>query len=217
MPAPHSLTTDVKRVSIEDGVALVTLTRPHVMNAVNLQLRAEIIDFARELDADPSVAVVVITGEGDRAFCAGADLKERGQRSVQQLYDERRFFRNRWVNSVASMAKPTIAAINGYCLGGGFELALQCDLRIASDNATFALPEVGLGFLPGAGGRRRCSPAGCRPRTRPGCRACCRMRGRGRWRSSGRRVQRRAGADAGAPAPAGRYPCRALRCRCARL
>ena len=155
MPAPHSLTTEVKRVSIEDGVARVTLTRPHVMNAVNLQLRAEIIDFARELDADPSVAVVVITGEGDRAFCAGADLKERGQRSVQQLYDERRFFRNRWVNSVASMAKPTIAAINGYCLGGGFELALQCDLRIASDNATFALPEVGLGFLPGAGGTQR--------------------------------------------------------------
>lgn len=155
MPMQGALTTDVKRVTIEDGVALVTLTRPHVMNAVNLQLRAEIIDVARVLDADPLVSVVVITGEGDRAFCAGADLKERGQRSVAELYDERRFFRNRWVSAVASMAKPTIAAINGYCLGGGFELALQCDLRIASDNATFALPEVGLGFLPGAGGTQR--------------------------------------------------------------
>lgn len=155
MAAADALTTDVKRVIIEDGVALVTLTRPHVMNAVNLQLRTEIIDLARALDADPSVSVVVITGDGDKAFCAGADLKERGQRSVAELYDERRFFRNRWVSSVASMAKPTIAAINGYCLGGGFELALQCDLRIASGNATFALPEVGLGFLPGAGGTQR--------------------------------------------------------------
>ena len=144
-----------RRVAIEDGVALVTLTRPQVMNAVNRQLRAEIIAVARELDEDLAVSVVVITGEGDKAFCAGADLKERGQRSVAELYDERRFLRNRWVNSVASMAKPTIAAINGYCLGGGFELALQCDLRIASDNALFGLPEVGLGFLPGAGGTQR--------------------------------------------------------------
>jgi enoyl-CoA hydratase/carnithine racemase len=150
-----AMTSEVKRVAIEDGVALVTLTRPKVMNAVNRQLRAEIIEFARELDEDPAVSVVVITGEGDKAFCAGADLKERGQRSVAELYDERRFLRNRWVNSVASMAKPTIAAINGYCLGGGFELALQCDLRIASDNALFGLPEVGLGFLPGAGGTQR--------------------------------------------------------------
>jgi len=154
-PQNHPLTTDVKRVTVADGVALVTLTRPQVMNAVNLQLRAEIIECARALDADPEVGVVVFTGEGDKAFCAGADLKERGQRSVQELYDERRYFRSRWVSSVASMAKPTLAAINGWCLGGGFELALQCDLRIASDRATFALPEVGLGFLPGAGGTQR--------------------------------------------------------------
>lgn len=150
-----ALTTDVKRVEIKDGVALVTLTRPHVMNSLNIQLRTEIMEFARELDADPDVGVIVITGEGDKAFCAGADLKERGKRTTQELYDERRFFRGRWVNVVASMAKPTIAAINGYCLGGGLELALQCDLRIASDNAKFGLPEVTLGFLPGAGGTQR--------------------------------------------------------------
>jgi enoyl-CoA hydratase/carnithine racemase len=149
------LTTDVKRVEIKDGVALVTLTRPHVMNSLNIQLRTEIIEFARELDADPDVGVIVITGEGDKAFCAGADLKERGKRTTEELYNERRFFRSRWVNVVASMAKPTIAAINGYCLGGGLELALQCDLRIASDNAKFGLPEVTLGFLPGAGGTQR--------------------------------------------------------------
>jgi enoyl-CoA hydratase/carnithine racemase len=74
---------------------------------------------------------------------------------VQELYDERRYFRSRWVSSVASMVKPMLAAINSWCLGGGFELALQCDLPIASDRATFALPEVGLGFLPGAGGTQR--------------------------------------------------------------
>lgn len=150
-----ALTTDVKRVEIKDGVALVTLTRPQVMNSLNIQLRTEIMEFARELDADPDVGVVVITGEGDKAFCAGADLKERGKRTTEELYNERRFFRSRWVNVVASMAKPTIAAINGYCLGGGLELALQCDLRIASDNAKFGLPEVTLGFLPGAGGTQR--------------------------------------------------------------
>ncbi|MGH8618436.1 MAG: enoyl-CoA hydratase/isomerase family protein [Burkholderiales bacterium] len=150
-----AVTTDVKRVEIKDGVALVTLTRPHVMNSLNIQLRTEIIEFAHDLDADPDVGVIVITGEGDKAFCAGADLKERGKRTTEELYNERRFFRSRWVNVIASMAKPTIAAINGYCLGGGLELALQCDLRIASDNAKFGLPEVTLGFLPGAGGTQR--------------------------------------------------------------
>ena len=150
-----AMTTDVKRVEIENGVALVTLTRPHVMNALNRQLREEIIQLARELDADPAVSVVVFTGEGDKAFCAGADLKERGARSVQELYDERRFFRSRWINVIAGMAKPTIAAINGYCLGGGLELALQCDLRIAAENARFGLPEVTLGFIPGGGGTQR--------------------------------------------------------------
>lgn len=147
--------SDVKTVSISEGVAVVTLNRPQVMNALNIQLREEIIELARAMDADPDVAVVIFTGAGDKAFCAGADLKERGQRSTEEMYRERRFFRNRWVNVIAGMAKPTIAAINGYCLGGGLEVALQCDLRIASDNAKFGLPEVTLGFLPGGGATQR--------------------------------------------------------------
>lgn len=148
-------TSDVKTVSINEGVAVVTLNRPQVMNALNIQLREEIMQLARALDADPDVSVIIFTGAGEKAFCVGADLKERGKRSTDEMYNERRFFRGRWVNAIASMAKPTIAAINGYCLGGGLEVALQCDIRIASDNAKFGLPEVTLGFLPGAGGTQR--------------------------------------------------------------
>ncbi|MDP2399857.1 MAG: enoyl-CoA hydratase-related protein [Burkholderiales bacterium] len=150
-----SRTSDVKTVSIDNGVAVVTLNRPQVMNALNLRLREEIMALCSDLDADPEVGVIIFTGAGDRAFCAGADLKERGQRTTQEMYDERRFFRGKWISAVAGIAKPTIAAINGYCLGGGLEVALQCDLRIASDNARFGLPEVTLGFLPGGGGTQR--------------------------------------------------------------
>lgn len=148
-------TSDVKTVSINEGIAVVTLTRPQVMNALNVRLREEIMQLAQALDADPAVSVIIFTGAGEKAFCVGADLKERGKRTTDEMYNERRFFRGRWVNAIASMAKPTIAAINGYCLGGGLEVALQCDIRIASDNAKFGLPEVTLGFLPGAGGTQR--------------------------------------------------------------
>ena len=147
--------SEVKTVAIEDGVAVVTLNRPGVMNALNMQLREELMVLCHDLDADPEVSAVIFTGAGDKAFCAGADLKERGSRSTGEMYDERRFLRAKWVGAVAGMAKPTIAAINGYCLGGGLELALQCDLRVAAEQAQFGLPEVTLGFLPGAGGTQR--------------------------------------------------------------
>jgi enoyl-CoA hydratase/carnithine racemase len=147
--------SEVMKVEIEDGVAVVTLDRPEAMNALNVRLRDGIVQAARELDANAEVTAVIFTGAGDKACCAGADLKERGRKTVQELYDERRFFRSRWVSVVAGMAKPTIAAINGYALGGGLELALQCDIRIASENAKFGLPEVTLGFLPGAGATQR--------------------------------------------------------------
>ncbi|MCE2998438.1 MAG: enoyl-CoA hydratase/isomerase family protein [Betaproteobacteria bacterium] len=147
--------SEVKTVAIEDGVAVITLNRPAVMNALNMQLREEIMALCHALDADPAVQVAIFTGAGDKAFCAGADLKERGSRSTEGMYDERRFLRAKWVGAVAGMAKPTIAAINGYCLGGGLELALQCDLRIAAEESQFGLPEVTLGFLPGAGGTQR--------------------------------------------------------------
>ena len=150
-----SAAEEVLKVDIAEGVAVVTLNRPEVMNALNLDLRDRIVQLARDLDANADVTAVVFTGAGDKAFCAGADLKERGRKTELELYDERRFFRSRWISVVAGMAKPTIAAINGHCLGGGLELALQCDIRIASENARFGLPEVTLGFLPGAGATQR--------------------------------------------------------------
>jgi enoyl-CoA hydratase/carnithine racemase len=142
-------------LAIDNGVALVTLNRPQSMNALNIAMRDEIIETAVALDNNQDVGVVVFTGAGDKAFCAGADLRERGGKTVQELYDYRRHGRPKFVNAVAGMVKPTIAAINGYALGGGAELALQCDIMIASDRATFAFPEVTIGFLPGGGACQR--------------------------------------------------------------
>jgi enoyl-CoA hydratase/carnithine racemase len=153
MPAPY--TSDVITVGIDEGVALVTFNRPQSMNALNTQLRNDLIGLTRELDADDAVNAIVFTGAGDKAFCAGADLKERGTRTTGDMYRERRFYRARWVSVIAGMVKPTIAAINGHCLGGGLELALQCDMRLASENARFGMPEVTLGFFPGSGATQR--------------------------------------------------------------
>ena len=152
MTKPHTSELDL---DVDRGVAIVTLNRPHVMNALSIQMRADLVELATTLDRNEDIGAVVFTGAGAKAFCAGADLKERGQKSVQALYEERRYFRSRWINFISTMVKPTIAAINGYCLGGGLELALQCDIRIASEQAKFGLPEVTLGFLPGAGATQR--------------------------------------------------------------
>jgi len=142
-------------VEVTEGVAVLTINRPQVMNAVNLQLRDEVISAAAQLDADSSVRAVVLTGAGDRAFCVGADLKERQQKSTAEMYHFRRYVNPKWVNAIAGISKPTIAAVNGYCLAGGVELVLQCDLAIASSRAVFGIPEVSLGFLPGAGACQR--------------------------------------------------------------
>lgn len=142
-------------VDTADGVATLTLNRPEVMNAVNLPLREEVMQTTAALDADPAVRAIVLTGAGDRAFCVGADLKERQRKTVADLYHFRRHVNPRWVNAIATITKPVIAAVNGYCLGGGVELVLQCDVAIASDKAQFGLPEVTLGFFPGAGACQR--------------------------------------------------------------
>jgi enoyl-CoA hydratase/carnithine racemase len=141
-------------VDIEDRVAFITLDRPEVRNAINAQVQADLRAALGELRSDDAVGVVVITGAGDKAFAAGADIGQLQHydlhtglaSSMQRLYDE-----------VEAFDKPTIAAVNGYALGGGCELAMACDLRIAAPSARFGLPETNLSVLPGAGGTQRLS------------------------------------------------------------
>jgi enoyl-CoA hydratase len=147
------MTYETLRLSTEDGVATVTIHRPEKRNALNAQVRRELVDALDALAEDPDVRVVILTGAGDRAFVAGADIGEFAERSP---LEQRAAMEGRRVFEVlADHPKPTIAAINGYALGGGCELALACDLRIAARSARLGQPEVALGLLPGGGGTQR--------------------------------------------------------------
>lgn len=140
-------------VERRDRVAIVTINRPEKRNALNIQTRAEGAAVLDELRADDSVRVVVLTGAGDKAFIAGADIAEFAERTALQQREvmlDRSLF-----NAIDSFPKPIIAMVNGYCLGGGCEVALACDLRIASDKASFGQPEINLGIIPGGGGTQR--------------------------------------------------------------
>ena len=137
----------------EDAIAWVTLNRPEAMNAINTEIRSRLPALLRELDADDSVRAIVLQGAGDRGFCAGADLRE--QHAKPTPLQARIHPRSAWFDVFDQVGKPVIAAIHGFCLGGGFEIALACDIRIASVDARFALPETGLGIIPGGGGTQR--------------------------------------------------------------
>jgi enoyl-CoA hydratase/carnithine racemase len=134
-----------------DGIAWVTLNRPAVLNAIDLQMRDELWDVLQVIEADPDVGVVVFKGAGDRAFSSGADIKDFG--TAPSFAEARRARRERdlW-GRLAALDKPLIAAIQGFALGAGCELSLYCDFRIASEDARMGLPEVSLGYLPAAGG-----------------------------------------------------------------
>ncbi len=134
---------------VDGQVATLTLNRPAVMNAMSVALRERFLERVEALERDPDVWVVIITGAGERAFSAGADLKERNTMSGQAQTEMRRIYSGR---TVLNMRKPTIAAVNGFALGGGCELALACDLRVAAEEAVFGLTEVRVGILPGGGG-----------------------------------------------------------------
>ena len=144
--------TDVLTVDVTDGIALVTVNRPEVRNAINATVLRAITETLAALAENEDVQVLVFTGAGDKAFVAGADINELAVRTpkdglkatMQGVYEK-----------VEQFPKPTIAAVNGYAFGGGHELALACDIRIASTNAQFALPETGLGIMPAAGGTQR--------------------------------------------------------------
>jgi enoyl-CoA hydratase len=134
-------------------VGLITINRPDKRNALNIKTREEGAALLDELRGDDSVGVVVITGAGDKAFVAGADIGEfAGRTAITQrdVMTARSLF-----NAIDSFPKPVIAMVNGYCLGGGCELALACDIRIASENASFGQPEINLGIIPGGGGTQR--------------------------------------------------------------
>lgn len=134
-------------------VAVLTINRPDKLNALSSQVHADGIAALDELKRDQDVRVVVITGSGPKAFIAGADISEfQGQTPITQrdLFSERTLF-----NSLDSFPKPVIAMVNGFCLGGGNELAMACDIRLASENAKFSQPEINLGIMCGGGGTQR--------------------------------------------------------------
>jgi enoyl-CoA hydratase len=136
-----------------ERIALITINRPDKRNALNIKTREEGAMLLEELREDQSVGVVVFTGAGDKAFIAGADIAEfAGRTAITQrdVMKARSLF-----TAIDTFPKPIIAMINGYCLGGGCELALACDIRIASEKASFGQPEINLGIIPGGGGTQR--------------------------------------------------------------
>lgn len=139
---------------LEGSIGLITLSRPEAANAMSVQLLRELSDTLDQINGDPAVRVVLLTGAGEKAFCAGADLKERkgmSDRQVKQIVQ----LIGATVAKVETLAQPVIAVLNGVAFGGGLELALACDLRIAATHVKLGLTETSLGIIPGAGGTQR--------------------------------------------------------------
>ncbi len=135
----------------QDGTGYVTLNRPQALNAYNLQMRDELYQVLTAIRDDPEVRVAIFRGAGEKAFCAGADLSEFLTAPSPVIARQVRWERDVW-ELFLSITKPLIAAVHGYVLGSGIEIALCCDIRLASEDAQFGLPEVGLGIIPAAGG-----------------------------------------------------------------
>ncbi|MGG3563911.1 enoyl-CoA hydratase-related protein [Neobacillus rhizosphaerae] len=133
------------------GIVLVTLNRPESMNAMNTKMALELIEAFEELKYDETVRVLVITSSGEKSFCVGADLKERNGMSQKDWKKQHDAF-EKVTESIREFPYPVIAAINGYALGGGLEIALSCDIRTAAERVGLGLPEAKLGLIPGIGG-----------------------------------------------------------------
>ena len=140
--------------AVENGIATITINRPKALNALNLDTVTELKDAIEKIAVDKAVKVVVITGAGEKSFVAGADIKEMATKTPAEGREWGQFGQNVFTE-IENMPQPVIAAINGFCLGGGCELAMSCDIRLASENASFGQPEVGLGITPGCGGTQR--------------------------------------------------------------
>ncbi|OZI16339.1 enoyl-CoA hydratase/isomerase family protein [Bordetella genomosp. 7] len=140
---------------VQDYIATITLNRPEAMNSIDPETRAELHDAWQRIKHDDDIRVAILTGAGEKAFCTGSDLKKT--MPPKESFAELTFGRSESDHLLAGLDtdKPLICAVNGYAMGGGMELALACDIRIASDNAVFALSEVRIGSIPGAGGTQR--------------------------------------------------------------
>lgn len=136
----------------EDSVCVITLNRPLAHNALNSEITSELASALDDVEKDDAIGCVVLTG-GDAAFAAGADIKEIKDKNFADVYGEN-FITQTW-ERISSCRKPTIAAVSGYAVGGGCELALMCDIIVASETAQFSLPETRIGVIPGAGGTQR--------------------------------------------------------------
>ncbi|MBS4032670.1 MAG: enoyl-CoA hydratase/isomerase family protein [Clostridiales bacterium] len=141
-------TVDVIR---RDHYAIITLNRPDALNALSTQMARDMVDVMASLAEERDVWAAALTGAGDRAFCVGADLKERKDMTKDQMTAQRALFVKAF-GAVSQFPKPLIAAVNGFAMGGGFEFALCCDMIVAANEAFLGLPEVGLGIIPGGGG-----------------------------------------------------------------
>ena len=139
---------------LADGVATITLNRPDVLNAMNNAMRTELLELFAGLRSDEAVRAVVVTGAGERAFCAGADIREFLEPPVPTRFREERK-RLDFRREMDRCPQPIIAAIRGFALGGGLELALACDIRIAAEDAQLGLTEINLAIIPGGGGTQR--------------------------------------------------------------
>jgi enoyl-CoA hydratase/carnithine racemase len=142
------------RYNIKGRIGYVTINRPDKLNALNLQTKSELFELFTEIKSDPAVDVVILTGAGEKAFVAGTDIGELVELDAVtgKEFSERG---QELLNLIENLGKPVIAAVNGYALGGGCELALACHMRIASETAKFGQPEVNLGIIPGYGGSQR--------------------------------------------------------------
>jgi enoyl-CoA hydratase len=142
-------------VEREEPIAVVLLNRPKQLNALSDELMGALVDALRKLDGDDAIRCIVVGGS-DRAFAAGADIAQLAQATPVEMYYQRRV--DRW-DEIRALWTPLVAAVSGFCLGGGCELAMACDLIVASESAKFGQPETGLGLIPGAGGTQRLTRA----------------------------------------------------------
>lgn len=143
------------KLGIEERIAILTLSEPARLNAMSLQMRMECVQALRQLEESGDADCVIITGEGPKAFSAGANINEVAQRTVTGELSTNAQLRRDLPRLIETLRLPTLAAINGLCLGAGLELALACTLRIAAESAKLGLPEINLGVIPGSGGTQR--------------------------------------------------------------